>query len=49
MEIDCRGEINQCIAVILLLLGWGFLIAVASAHVSHVHKFIDPINQEVIQ
>jgi hypothetical protein len=25
MEVDCRGEISQCIAVILLLLGWGFV------------------------
>jgi hypothetical protein len=25
MEVDCTGEISQCIAVILLLLGWGFV------------------------
>jgi hypothetical protein len=25
MEVGCRGGISQCIAVILLLLGWGFV------------------------
>ena|SRR5271156_4473780 len=25
MEVGCRGDISQCIAVILLLLGWGFV------------------------
>ena len=25
MEVDGRGEISQCIAVISLLLGWGFV------------------------